>query len=285
MDTLFILVFAIGLSVGVTKFVHAVFPPPYSQLIAKEADKLAQEELLVDSNFAGGYYYALKNCVQVEVPCKLLWQRRQEIADGFASCRDSSAMCETVRAKYQSSDFSRVFDGGRVTVEVPTHPYSGKIGNVLLDTYAEKENNKLEMLWLWCRNWAVELIALVSLLLALLAYGIISWLDHANAHRKLQVVEVMSGDGANEVLTAPKLQDDEDTRWDSYMESTTMTPEVFALFVENDQKLSVLFKRDQEENWSQDRFNLEYIAVGLADERTAIAMTLVARMREGFDRL
>ncbi len=61
-------------------------------------------------------------------------------------------------------------------------------------------------------------------------------------------------------------------------------PRRFPRFVEGYRKSGELLRRFRDENWDQDRLNLEFIAAGLVDdERTAIAMTLVAGMREKFE--
>jgi hypothetical protein len=78
--------------------------------------------------------------------------------------------------------------------------------------------------------------------------------------------------------------DPESLWWEPYYKETTLSPEAFSRFVEGYRKSGELLRRFRDENWDEDRLNLEFIAAGLVDdERTAIAMTLVAGMREKFE--
>lgn len=260
-------------------------PLAESAKIAREANDLANAPLLIGSDFSGAYDLALKRCERVAIPCTLLRERRQEIADGFSSCRDGSDMCKAVRTLFQSSNNSVVFAGGKPTVELPDKPYRGLIGNVLLDEFSAREDHRLEILLRWSRTRAVELASLSLMLLALVGYCIGKWFRRASAPLELKPIEKIPDDDLVEGPKSPELESDpESLWWGSYYEETTLSPEAFSRFVEGYRKSGELFRRFRDENWSEDRLNLEFIAAGLVDdERTAIAMTLVAGMCEKFE--
>lgn len=260
-------------------------PLAESAKIAREANDLANAPLLIGSDFSGAYDLALRRCERVAVPCTLLRERRQEIADGFSSCRDESAMCKAVRTLYLSSNYSVVFAGGKPTVELPDKPYRGQIGNVLLDEFSAREDHRFEIFLRWGRYWAVELVSLLLVLLALVGYWIRKWFQGANAPLELKPIEKMPDDDLAEGPKPPEQESDpESLWWEPYYIETTLSPEAFARFVEGYRKSGELYRRFRDENWSEDRLNLEFIAAGLVDdERTAIAMTLVAGMREKFE--
>lgn len=260
-------------------------PLAESAKIAREANDLANAPLLIGSDFSESYDLALKRCERVAIPCILLRERRQGIADGFSSCRDESAMCQAVRTLYQSSNYSIVFAGGKPTVELPDKPYQGRIGNVLLDEFAAQEDHRLEILLRWSRYWAVELVSLSLMLIALVGYCIRKWSPRANASLELQPIERMPDDDLAEGQKPPELESDpESLWWGQYYKETTLSPEDFARFGERYRKSGEILRRFRDENWSEDRLNLEFIAAGLIDDkRTAIAMMLVAGMRENFE--
>ncbi|MFZ2974840.1 MAG: hypothetical protein WA049_19605 [Ferribacterium limneticum] len=259
-------------------------PLAESAKIAREANELANSPLLIGSDFSGAYDLALKRCERVAIPCTLLRERRQEIADGFASCRDESEMCQAVRTLYQSSNYSVVFAGGKPTVELSDKPYSGQIGNVLLDEFAARED-RLAILLRWSRYWAVELLSSSLVLLVLAGYCIRKCSQRVSPPLELKSLEKIPDDDLAEWPKLPELErDPESIWWERYNEETTLSPEELARFGERFRKSGILIKRSRDENWSPDRLNLEFIAAGLIDDRrTVIAILLVAGMREKFE--
>lgn len=284
MNTVFAMLMILAAVINLPKL-GSFLPLAESAKIAREANDLANAPLLIGSDFSGAYDLALKRCDRVAIPCTLLRERRQEIANGFSSCRDDSVMCQAVRTLYQSSNYSVVFAGGKPTVEMPDKPYLGQIGNVLLDEFAVREDRRLELFLRWSGSWAVELVSLSLVLIALVAYCIRKWSRRANASLELKPIEKMPDADLAEGPKPPELEiDPESLWWEPYYKETTLSPEAFARFVERYRKSGELLRRFRDENWSEDRLNLEFIAAGLIDDkRTAIAMTLVAGMREKFE--
>ncbi len=256
-----------------------------SEEIVREAEDLARAPLSIGSDFADAYELALRRCQRAGIPCKSLLERRQEIADGFASCVDESVMCQSVQILYRSSNYSQVFANGKPTVKLPTHPYIGRLGNVLLDQFSAEKEHKLEVLLRWGSLWAAELVALSLFVIALLVFGIKKCLGRGHASRESSVVEVVAGSASSDAFSVPTLNSESDEAWNSvYRECLIDTQEAWVIVNDQNRRVSALLKRAHEENWSTDRYNLEYVAAGLPDERTAIGMTLVAAMREGFER-
>lgn len=284
MNPVFAMLVVFAVFINLPKLGHLISPSGPAAIV-READELASAALTIDSGLAASYDLALKRCVQVSVPCRSLSERRQEIANGFASCNDGSKMCQGVQQYYQSMSYSKVFDGGEPTLELPDKPYWGKIGNILLDQFAERENYKHELLLRWSKHWAIELLASSFFLFLLLAYSIKNWLMRTKVFPELPSVEDVPGDLLVEDSKLLESESDpEGSWWEPYYEETTLLPEASARFVEKYRKSGELVRRFRDENWSEDRLNLEFIAAGLIDdERTAIAMTLIAGMREKFE--
>lgn len=284
MNTVFAMLAVFAVFINLPKLGHLISPSGPAAIVW-EADELASAALTIDSGLAASYELALKRCVQVNVPCNSLFERRQEIANGFASCNDGSKMCQAVQQYHQSMNYSKVFDGGKHTLELPDKPYWGQIGNILLDQFAERENYKHELLLRWSRQWVIELVVSCFFLFGLLAYGINKWLWRAKVSSELQSAEDVPGDNLVEYSNSLESESDPENYWRAqHINETTLSHEAFARFIERDRKSGELIRRFRDENWSEDRLNLEFISAGLIDnQRTAIAMILIAEMRKKFE--